>query len=142
MADETFGKLLRTARKEAGFHTIAAFTDALSERGLAYTDDAIGHWENDRRHPYSSDTDRPKVMQIFQLLVEKGGIENTIQIDAMLMALNRPVLSNEEKAAYFTDLCDMREKLPNGSRNPHHRRYVELTTLRQHYPHLFQAVSG
>lgn len=112
MTDETFGKLLRTARKEAGFHTIAAFADALSERGLAYTDDAIGHWENDRRRPYSSDTDRPKVMRIFQLLVEKGGIENTTQIDAMLMALNRPVLSNEEKAAYFTDLGTPIANLP------------------------------
>jgi len=104
MDDETFGKLLRAARKRAGFHTIAAFADSLSEYGLAYTDDAIGHWENDRRRPYSSDADRPKVMQIFQLLVQKGGFSDTTQIDAMLMALNRPALSNEEKAAYFPNL--------------------------------------
>lgn len=104
MIDETFGKLLRAARKQAGFHTIAAFADALSERGLAYTDDAIGHWENDRRKPYHSDKDRLDTLKIFQLLVEKRGIENTSQVDAMLAALNRPSLSNAEKATYFSDL--------------------------------------
>ncbi|NJL57203.1 ATP-binding protein [bacterium] len=104
MDDETFGKLLRAARKRAGFHTIAAFADSLSEYGLAYTDDAIGHWENDRRKPYHSDKDRLNTLKIFQLLVEKRGIEHTTQIDAMLLALNRPALSNEEKAAYFPNL--------------------------------------
>lgn len=84
MVGDTFGKLLRAARKQAGFHTIAAFADA------------IGHWENDRRKPYSSDMDRPKVMQIFQLLVEKGGIDDTTQIDAMLAALARPTLSDAD----------------------------------------------
>lgn len=66
MAGETFGKLLRAARKQASFHTIAAFADALSERGLDYTDDAIGHWENDRRRPYSSDADRPAAQIVVQ----------------------------------------------------------------------------
>jgi hypothetical protein len=116
MADETFGKLLRAARKRAGFHTIAAFADALSERGLDYSDDAIGHWENDRRRPYSSDADRPKTLQIFQLLVEKGGIDDTTQIDAMLAALGRPTLSDEEKAIHFpnlgTSIANLPEKPP------------------------------
>jgi hypothetical protein len=116
MGDETFGKLLRAARKEAGFHTIAAFADALSESGLPYTDDAIGHWENDRRKPYHLDKDRPDVLKIFQLLVEKRGIENTDQIDALLAALKRPALSDEEKATHFpnlgTPIVNLPEKPP------------------------------
>jgi hypothetical protein len=116
MADETFGKLLRAARKRAGFHTIATFADALSERGLAYTDDAIGHWENDRHKPYHSDKDRLDTLKIFQLLVEKRGIEHTTQIDTMLVALNRPTLSNEEKATYFSDLGTPMQKATTNSK--------------------------
>ena len=55
MSDETFGQLLRAARKRAGFRTMAAFADALSDRGLIYSDDAIGQWENNRRRPYHTD---------------------------------------------------------------------------------------
>lgn len=112
MGDETFGQMLRAARKRAGFHTIAAFADALSERELAYTDDAIGHWEKDRRRPYSSDMDRPKMLQIFQLLVERGGIDGTAQIDMMLAALDRPALNDEEKATYFSNLGTPIANLP------------------------------
>jgi len=101
---ETFGALLRAARKRAGFHTIADFADALSQIGLDYTDDAIGHWENDRRKPYRSDADREKVLRIFQLLAENGGIDDLVRVDDMLKALSRPSLSDEEKLLYFPGL--------------------------------------
>lgn len=113
MNDESFGKLLRAARKRAGFHTIASFADALSEHGLDYSDDAIGHWENDRRRPYSSDADRPKTLQIFRLLAEMGGIDDRTQIDAMLTLLGRPVLSDDEKATYFLNLGTSIINLPD-----------------------------
>lgn len=139
MAGETFGKLLRAARKQAGFHTIAAFADALSECELDYTDDAIGHWENDRRRPYSSDVDRPRTLQIFQLLVEKGGIDDTAQIDAMLAALGRPTLSDEEKATYFPDLVTSIANLPE---KPPYDRLVGRDEVLAAVNQALQAASG
>ena len=37
--------------KRAGFHTITAFANHLSDHGLVYSDQAIGHWEMNRRVP-------------------------------------------------------------------------------------------
>lgn len=112
MANETFGVLLRAARIRAGFHTIAAFADALSDHGLVYTDDAIGHWENDRRRPYRLDSDRSTVLNIFRVLAKTGGLVNTAQMDTMLTALDRPRLSDAERGLYFPDLSTPVGNLP------------------------------
>lgn len=139
VSEKTFGQLLRAARKHAGFHTIASFADALSDLDLVYTDDAIGHWENDRRRPYRSDGDRADVIKVFQLLVKNGGIEDTSQIDTMLMALDRPGLSVEEKERYFPDLGTPIENLPE--KPPYDRlvgRDEVLTTLSE----VLQSPSG
>jgi len=112
MAGETFGQLLRAARKRAHFHTITAFTDALDQAGLSYSDDAVGSWETDRRKPYHTDADRDVVLKIFKVLVEHGGIEDTAALDQMLIALERPPLSAEEKVIHFPALGVPIENLP------------------------------
>jgi nucleoside-triphosphatase THEP1 len=119
MTDETFGKRLRAARKRAGFNTIKAFADALSKRGHAFSDDAIGHWENDRRSPYRSEADRPLMLSIFSLLAEHGGVDSTRPMDEMLLALDHRPLNAEEKARHFHQLASVIDNLQE--KPPYHR---------------------
>jgi hypothetical protein len=104
MGDESFGTQLRAARKRAGFHTIAAFVDALTEVRLLYSEDAIGSWETNRRRPYRSEIDRVTVLRIFQVLANHGGFDNAAQVDKLLAALDRPLLNSQEKDQYFPGL--------------------------------------
>ena len=124
MDDETFGQRLRKARKQAGFQTLAAFADALSERGLVYSDDAIGHWENNRRRPYHTDGDRPDVLRLFQLLVERGGIQQIAEVDALLGTLNRPPLNAAEQAVYFPGLRVRAATIANLPGQPPYSRLI------------------
>jgi len=124
MDGETFGQQLRKARKQVGFLTIAAFADALSERGLVYSDDAIGHWENDRRRPYHSDGDRADVLRLFQLLAERGGIQQIADVDALLGALNRPPLNAAEQVTYFPELRVAAESISNLPGQPPYSRLI------------------
>ncbi len=113
MAGETFGQLLRAARMQAGFATIAAFANALSEHGdSGFTEDTIGHWENDRRNPYRSAGDRPMMLNIFSFLSERGGFQTTAEIDQMLLVLDHAPLNAEERARYFPWLELAIENLP------------------------------
>lgn len=101
MVADTFGSLLRAARKRAGFKTIASFAEALSERGAIYDEGAIGHWENNRRSPYQQSANRALVLTIFSVLAQHGGVTNPTEVDAMLDALARPRLTDEERSALF-----------------------------------------
>lgn len=139
MADETFGALLRAARIKAGFHTIGTFADALSDQGLVYTDEAIGNWEKDRRRPYRLDSDRSVVLKILQVLVKKGGLANTAQIDTMLTALDRPRLSDAEKELYFPDLGTLIRNLPE---KPPYDRLVGREEVLTLLTDILQTLSG
>ncbi len=113
MAETTFGDMLRVARKRAGFSTMAAFAVALQLRGLPYTEEAIGHWEKNRRKPYR-EGERPIFMSLLQVIAENGGFDHAGEIDTMLAALDRPTLSDGEKETYFPTLKDISpiENLP------------------------------
>lgn len=104
MTDEppTFGKLLREARQRAGFSTIAALADHLSAAGLLYTDEAIGHWENDRRAP-----PREVLLRVLAVLAEKGGIRQLSEINRMLWALGWRDLSAQEQTTHFPILSSI-----------------------------------
>ncbi len=101
MADEiTFGTLLREARLRAGFATLTAFADHLSTLGLAYTDDAIGHWEKDRRKP-----PHDVALRVLSALAEAGGVTTLAEVSRMLRSLGRRDLDAQERTAYFPALA-------------------------------------
>lgn len=98
--ERTFGILLREARLRAEFHTITAFADYLSTRGLPYSDAAIGHWENDRRLPAS----REVCLQVLEALAAQAGFTVLDQINDMLQMMHERDVSEAEIALHFPTL--------------------------------------
>lgn len=96
---DSFGTLLRAARLRAGFASIHAFADALAAHGLAYTDDAIGHWENDRRRP-----PRDALLPALELLAQRSGITHLAQVSRMLWLLDLRDLDDDERHTHFPTL--------------------------------------
>ena len=97
------GQLLRKARKHAGFETLDDFADALAEHDIFYTTQAIGHWENGRRSPYSHPDDREMFIKIMRLLARYGGFSQPEMINDILRELDRPSLSPDEQTLIFPD---------------------------------------
>ncbi len=97
----TFGTRLRAARLRAGFQTQAAFADHLSTLGLPYSDEAIGHWENDRRKP----ADRVVALQLLGALAWRDGFHDLAEVNGMLWLLGWRDVSVEEQAEYFPALA-------------------------------------
>ncbi len=92
----TFGQMLRAARRQAGLSTLRAFADLLSEHGLVYSDEAIGHWENDRRRP-----DRATLLVAAGVLAARGGWESFVGVQALFESLDYRAPDGQECAAYF-----------------------------------------
>lgn len=97
------GALFKAARLRAGFTTQGMFADALAEADLYHTEKTIGHWENDRRRPYTG-SGRTDFLEIVRLLVQHGGFTHPEQVNALLIALERPPLSADEVADLFQAL--------------------------------------
>ncbi len=97
----TFGQLFRTAREQAGFHTIRAFADEIVDIGIELGEDTISKWETDVRSPYHRDALRERFLTILQFLANRGGITQKSEVDAMLLALGRLPLTTIEQVSYF-----------------------------------------
>ena len=116
MSDQdTFGTRLRTSRQRAGFHTITTFVNHLSERGLTYSDEAIGHWENGRRKPPT----REIVLTVLSALSEAGAFTSVSEINEMLWSLDWRDLDSEEQESFFSSL-NATPHLSNLPAQPYH----------------------
>lgn len=93
---QTFGQFLRVSRKQAGFSTLRAFADHLSEHGLAYSDEALGHWENDRRRP-----DRDTLLIVAQVLAAQNGFQSFADVKTLFWLLDYRAPDEPERVVYF-----------------------------------------
>lgn len=100
MDEKTFGEQLRAARKKAGFSTLTAFADALSREGVALSDDALGHWEGNRRQP----PNREALFAVIGLIGKQGGFDSAADVNRLLYALSWRDLDSAEIERHFSSL--------------------------------------
>lgn len=118
MKDEphTFGGKIRASRQRAGFNAIRLFVEALRQEGLAYTVEAVGHWERGTRKP-----SRETLLSVFRVLVQATGISHHNELNEMLNDLGYVALTEDEIAHHFPQL----KSLPlNLSAAPHYHRFI------------------
>ena len=75
------------------------FVNELSRHGLAYTDEAIGHWERGRSVP-----ERPVLLRVFRMLVEHDGVSALEDINQLLSFAELLPVDAAEADAYFPTL--------------------------------------
>jgi hypothetical protein len=95
----TFGERLQQARLSAGFHTRVEFVEELSRHGLAYSDEAVGHWERGRSVP-----ERSVLLRVLRVLVEQGGLRQLHEVNSLLALVGAADLTLDEQRDYFPDL--------------------------------------
>jgi hypothetical protein len=125
MTDDTFGALLRAARLRAGFSSIAAFADHLSTLGLEYSNEAIDHWENNRRKPIrnaADKTEREQLLRILAALVSQGGFRQFSEVNRALWLLGLRALDEQERSTHFAALA----RVLNVDNLPAHPQYEKL----------------
>ena len=93
---DSFGSLLRAARRRAGFSTLDQFANYLASLGITYTNEALGHWENDRRTP-----ERKVLLRVLGALAGAGGIRDLHEVNRMLWLLGWRDISQQERVDYF-----------------------------------------
>jgi hypothetical protein len=96
---QNLGSLLKAARLAAGFPTQVAWVDYLHAQNFPYSPEAYGHWEANRRRP-----DRQTLLTLAQHLSRRGGLRDLNQVNALLLAAERPPLSPEEQVTQFAHL--------------------------------------
>lgn len=114
----TFGATLRTARINAGFHTIRACADALSHDGIILDEDTLGRYENDQRKPQ-----RDKFLLLCAWLAKHNGLRDLRDINRLLWLLGWRNLDEAEIEQHFSTLVSTKN-LENLPPSPLHDRLV------------------
>lgn len=99
MQKVSFGKLLKSYRKRAGFKTLASFADALADEGLIYSESILSRWQKDSRLP----KDRTVFLIILKVLIVNGAIINIYQANRLLSIAGKGFLSTEEVKELLID---------------------------------------
>src|SRR5258705_7237120 len=87
-----FSELFRKYRLRAEFETIAAFSNALSEKGYFYEESIFSHWQKGTRVP----NNRSLVLTLIKVFVEKNAITSIDQANEFLSSADLGYLTKNE----------------------------------------------
>jgi len=92
---KSFAELFKKYRLKAEFETVAAFSNALSEKGYHYEDSIFSHWQKGTRVP----TNRHLVIKIIEIFVERHAIQTADEANELLSSTKLGYLTEEESKA-------------------------------------------
>jgi hypothetical protein len=94
---KTFAQLFKYYRLRAGFASLAAFADALADKGYFYEDSIFSHWQKGTRTPRK----RTVVVIIITIFIEHGGMTSSEEANEFLESAEHGYLTDNERESLF-----------------------------------------